>query len=1171
MRTLKKRGFVGPATAVSFFSAGPKFSERVVLLVGFGPRVAVYELGTGELVEEHEVLVGAVIHGIKRSYNDDTAVVFGQKQCKVFHASPPDASTFFQESSTAIFEEFRDLILDCQLIGSTAGNGKKEIAVGFSHNFVEIWTLGGEGKPPVCSHSVKCGDHSILYSLAFFGASRSTLVLAAGTVFNQILIWDPVSTDGVVRQRLKGHKGVIFKVDWNRDGTSLVSVSDDRTLRKWDLQDRGKSSLKAAVLSAASFKEQWAAFGHGARVWDCSFFSHGIITCGEDATCIVWGNDGSLKRKLEGHSVKNVWCVAVTWDGSCAASGGADASVKLWNVQRHVQSAEIGTHLKSSAGNDAAAEIDGMQCNLGSDEIFGRESRCQMRSLILSRSGSVFASSSAGHVNQLRSCPNGQFLPVPYFRENARKEKMSWCTLCLSHDESFIVAGSNRGKCRAFRTEADETEAAYVQWNAHETTCWRVFWGESRKRGEMLYEEPPCPVLLGRGKNTLLARECVISSSATGDLSIWHTVSDKRLLDSPRCVGRFCLQGKTCFSCAWFGSNGYMFCGDNRGNVYLTEASSIASENADDVVMSWSCVLKSAHGVSPVRWTGHLLGSFYSAGHDGAIVEYGLKCSDRGNATLNPIAVYKAGPITTVEALWGNSAMQSIIAVGAHAADLIVYDVTNGCVTFSIEIGGWRRPFDIFPSFHAGHGKAREASFTVSFTPPPKRVPVKGGNPNKKVRKQDTVCVCHFSDSERFPKYALQTNFHGRVSTSVKWLSPGDLAITCGEDGKIKLISCRKCNNTASFLGHNVWNGGGIDGGKWGVPTEHCPFTLECVKSLEMHRTSIRALKTVPSACAGHTLVISAGGNNIICCWRIETTIEADSSPSVALLSRKCYAADDGEHRFLSIAASVDCCGLEAQFIFAGNSQGHIYCFELQEEKSWDRSTTKGSQKKNYQSDEAMDTPVLYRLPQNIFHSNPRKDSPILSLGCLSSQAQGLTLLLSGGANGILTVWSVMDKPSFQYKPLYDSRLHQCGINCLDHSGTVGLDGCFTVVSGGDDTAFCISVLQVVETATDQDGKAHTVEVLQFVRTDSFCASALQGIRLVDNFLFCAGWNQRLHVLEVQPERGSVGICYIASCFLDVPDLSDIDVIRVQDGNGGNEDVEYRIVSVGQGIEVVSY
>ncbi|RUS31132.1 hypothetical protein BC938DRAFT_478404 [Jimgerdemannia flammicorona] len=80
------------------------------------------------------------------------------------------------------------------------------------------------------------------YSARFHGRTRSNLVLASGTVFNQVLIWDATSPnehdgESVVRRRLIGHEGVIFGIRFNEEGKMIASVSDDRTIRVWKLDE----------------------------------------------------------------------------------------------------------------------------------------------------------------------------------------------------------------------------------------------------------------------------------------------------------------------------------------------------------------------------------------------------------------------------------------------------------------------------------------------------------------------------------------------------------------------------------------------------------------------------------------------------------------------------------------------------------------------------------------------------------------------------------------------------------------------------------------------------------------------------------------------------------------------------------------------------------------------
>jgi WD repeat-containing protein 6 len=80
------------------------------------------------------------------------------------------------------------------------------------------------------------------YSARFFGNTLSTLYLGSGTVFNEVHVWKVTDKNeegfAPVQHRLVGHDGVIFGIRFSDDGSLLVSVSDDRTIRVWGLRDQ---------------------------------------------------------------------------------------------------------------------------------------------------------------------------------------------------------------------------------------------------------------------------------------------------------------------------------------------------------------------------------------------------------------------------------------------------------------------------------------------------------------------------------------------------------------------------------------------------------------------------------------------------------------------------------------------------------------------------------------------------------------------------------------------------------------------------------------------------------------------------------------------------------------------------------------------------------------------
>lgn len=62
---------------------------------------------------------------------------------------------------------------------------------------------------------------------------QSSIVVAAGTVFSEILICEYTNSDGKIIDRLTGHHGVLLSIDYKKELDLLVSASDDRTVRLW--------------------------------------------------------------------------------------------------------------------------------------------------------------------------------------------------------------------------------------------------------------------------------------------------------------------------------------------------------------------------------------------------------------------------------------------------------------------------------------------------------------------------------------------------------------------------------------------------------------------------------------------------------------------------------------------------------------------------------------------------------------------------------------------------------------------------------------------------------------------------------------------------------------------------------------------------------------------------
>jgi WD40 repeat protein len=125
------------------------------------------------------------------------------------------------------------------------------------------------------THGVRCVEPSLLCCASF--SPRGDELVGAGTMFGDLLIWN--AADGAIVQRCSGHEGSVRCVQWSADACTILTASEDRSLRVWR-----RANSSAAFVCAASL------FGHDGRVWSCSLFPSGDAFCsgGEDGGVRQW-------------------------------------------------------------------------------------------------------------------------------------------------------------------------------------------------------------------------------------------------------------------------------------------------------------------------------------------------------------------------------------------------------------------------------------------------------------------------------------------------------------------------------------------------------------------------------------------------------------------------------------------------------------------------------------------------------------------------------------------------------------------------------------------------------------------------------------------------------------------------------------------------------------------
>ena len=194
----------------------------------------------------------ARIHSIQIIQELQLLVVFGSKSLIMIKYSQTNDSRL---PNLEIIDRFlfNDWIRDVAVL-ETSETAVRQVAILFSHNFVQLWDL----EEMKLISSVQSEERCMLYSGKLVGGSWKSLTVASGTIFNQGLLWNPTALnekgDAIVQSRLIGHEGVLFGIEFSPKQSQIATLSDDRTIRIWNTESPSMNS--PIVLK-----------GHLGRVW----------------------------------------------------------------------------------------------------------------------------------------------------------------------------------------------------------------------------------------------------------------------------------------------------------------------------------------------------------------------------------------------------------------------------------------------------------------------------------------------------------------------------------------------------------------------------------------------------------------------------------------------------------------------------------------------------------------------------------------------------------------------------------------------------------------------------------------------------------------------------------------------------------------------------------------
>jgi WD40 repeat protein len=127
-------------------------------------------------------------------------------------------------------------------------------------------------------------------------------------------VWDLQGKELAV---LSGHTGVLYNAVFSPDGKYIVTASGDKTARVWDLQ-----GTPPIILS-----------GHTGVVWNAVFSpdSKYIVTASKDKTARVWDLQGKQLAVLSGHT-DSVYNAVFSPDGKYIATASDDKTARLWDM-----------------------------------------------------------------------------------------------------------------------------------------------------------------------------------------------------------------------------------------------------------------------------------------------------------------------------------------------------------------------------------------------------------------------------------------------------------------------------------------------------------------------------------------------------------------------------------------------------------------------------------------------------------------------------------------------------------------------------------------------------------------------------------------------------------------------------------------------------------------------
>ncbi|XP_078668527.1 tRNA (34-2'-O)-methyltransferase regulator WDR6-like [Branchiostoma floridae x Branchiostoma belcheri] len=643
---MKTEYMIAPVTALAF--AGD------LLLAGEGPCLHLYDVTSTEHLQVHQVLKHANIHGIR---TDDggkdcwNVALFGQKTLQLVQIRHNESAG--HRKSVLVRPdhhgecEVHDWIWDvCWLLPhQTLGKDVRQLALALGHNTVVLW----DAKTQRSIREVHCQEKCILYCAHFIGSSWPDLVLAAGTVFREVVLWKPFGQEEdqdcvSVLQRITGHQGVIFSVCYHPPTGRLCTASDDRSVRLWQVAGPQQQVLdtRKDMGTVGQFELVLEVYGHGSRVWDVQLTQDYIISVGEDAQCIVWNMHGEIVKAFRGHRGNSIWSLAVSKQLQLVATGGGDTSIRLWRLPDSAtpQSEAVGT----SSTLDLPLSSGDFPRSLASclDHLF----------LVVTDQGSLYSYNTA-------TCQWSLVLQDPVYSSYSLLEVST---------QGMVAMGSLAGTIKVF-------------FISKPSACWETAVYDGKVLSLTWMEQ---------SAETVASPGHLLSCGPEGEVIWWTTYTGTEAGIAVQKTATFQLpySRQRWLTCALLSqADSTVVCGDRRGSLHCYR-----KQEGGQPTQPFQSLL-GIHGKTGVTSVQMYRSHVYSTGRDGHYRQFQL-CGT-GLQLLKNNRVHKG--FDWLEKLTFSKGGE-VLAMGFHTSNFVVWSLSTNEPLLQVQCGGGHRAWGILPS-----------------------------------------------------------------------------------------------------------------------------------------------------------------------------------------------------------------------------------------------------------------------------------------------------------------------------------------------------------------------------------------------------------------------------------------------------------------------------------------